>query len=819
MLEGSHKSQNRNPFQCLVGSSLVLLRSCVLMLLYSCTLSWAQGPLDSEHLFSPYIGRRFYEIAYELANSGDSKRETKRLPLPQDVSRRQAEQAIIFLTATINLDSRANYVLPDMIDIACRYSDRDRSELVSQLLASYLDESADLEVTKKAVRYLLEQLDSREQREKLLKELLGNRGGKNAGLDSELATLLGLLMAEKADTEAAQIYLMRAFNSNKYNKLAFAKLAELTGEQIEPAVYLEHLRLAVGENPLDIENALAFARYAEQLQLYETAAGAYKYCAVLFGYLYPSEVLPANIYLPWAISSYNTQRSQHRCLQIASELRQSGRFDLFLEAIAGKAAAKIGDARQANRIFQAAEEKALELINDELRIPNYEQLAWFYCFALPDVDKALDWANKAYSVEPDSAMAAAILAYSLVMKGQMDWAKLLIDKYERNQIADLAMAQIQMAQQQRSLAIETLKSVIAADPASLEAERAKEFLAQQGGEYIPPVDPVIILTALRGSFSHALVPVFIGPEKIISAQLNVRGSKFSYGSEFGGAVEIKNNSPEPLVVSDDGLFTGNIRVDADISGDLNKHIPNIVSVKIRPPLPVKPGRSVLIPLRLVTAELRRILFTYPQASLDVEFTVYLDPVTTARGRLTNRLVDVKPAKMVVKRPGVGLTGKYLQNRFNSLSKGRQGQKIKTAQLFVGLLKEQHAMANREPLYKFMYADWMPDLLKSALLHSLADDDWVVKTNTMAAMLSLPLDYELISAVAGNLDDTHWPVRMMAIFLLAKTQDSSFDRVLDWASKYDSSQQVRDMAIALGAANPQVQEPANQPTANKSKKQP
>ena len=56
------------------------------------------------------------------------------------------------------------------------------------------------------------------------------------------------------------------------------------------------------------------------------------------------------------------------------------------------------------------------------------------------------------------------------------------------------------------------------------------------------------------------------------------------------------------------------------------------------------------------------------------------------------------------------------------------------------------MANRKPLYKFMYADWMPALLKSALLDNLTSDDWVVKVYTMADMTSLPLDYELINAL-------------------------------------------------------------------------
>jgi len=782
-----------------------VLVHCALMTfaLIFCSLpARSQGLPDTERLFSPSVGQKFYEIAYELANS-------------EDVNGTDAEQAIIFLTAAMNLDSRADYVHPLLINIACRYSNRDYSEMVHNLLVNYVDESADLEVVSQAVRYLLERLNSREQREQLLEDLLQNLGDKNALLDSELATLLGLLMAEKTDLQAAQFYFMHAFNSNKYNKLAFAKLAELVPEQIGPTMYLEHLRLALVENPTGLEAAFAFAQYAEGLQLYETAADAYEYCTELFSYLYPSQAPPARLYLPWMISSYNTKRNQHRCLQIASGFRQSGQFDLFAEAIAGKAAAKIGNTEQANRIFQNAENKALELIGYELRTINYEQLAWFYCFAAPDANKAIEWANKAYSIEPNSPTAAAILAYSLVINDQTDRAKTLIDNYEHNQIAELTLAQIQLSQEQPDLAIETLKSAIAKDPGSLEAEHAKEILAQHDAEYIPPIDPDVTLAVLRNSFGQAVVPVFTAPEKIISLRLNVRGSEFSYGSKFDASVAITNNSSEPLVVSDDGLFTGHLRIDANITGDLNKKIPNLVSVKIRPASPLKPAGSLLIPLHLLTAELRHLLLTYPQASVDIEFTAYLDPVITAKGP-TNRLPGIKPAKVVVKRPGVKLTGKFLRNRFSSLTKGRQGQKIRTAQLFTGLLAEQHAMANREPLYKFMYADWMPDLLKSALLHSLNDNDWVAKVHTMTSMPILPLDYELINALAESLNDTHWPTRMIAIYLLAKNQDSNFAKVLDWTAKYDSSNLVRDMAIALGAARPQQQENL-QPTADKQQK--
>ncbi len=512
----------------------------------------------------------------------------------------------------------------------------------------------------------------------------------------------------------------------------------------------------------------------------------------MFTYLYPSEALPAHIYLPWAISSYNTQQNQSKCLQIAQRIQQEGRFDLRVEAIAGKAATKIGNGELATQIFQAAEKKALSSIE-------VKQLAWFYCFVLPFPDKALDWANRAYETERNSPAAAAILAYALVMNNQTEWAKPIINNYERNQIADLTLAQIQLAEGQKDSAIETLKAAIIKDPGSFAAERAKEILAQQGEKYTPPIEPNAVLDELENVFGRTLVPVFTPPEKIFSVQLNIRGNEFPYGSEFSGTVALINNSAEPFVISDDALFKGNLRIDADVSGDLNKTIPNLVSTKIRTALLIEPGRSILIPVRLITGELRKTLLTYPQASLDIDFTLYLDPVTTDEGKIANRLTYIKPTRVRIKRPGVKLTGRSLRSRFDLISKGSVGQKIKTAQLFTGFLREQQVMLNK-PLYRFLYADWMEPLLRSALselLRNPANNQWVVKVHTMAEMLSLPLDYELISAVAKNLDNTNWTVRMMAIYLLSKTDDHSFDKVMNWTAKNDSSKPVRDMAIALG----------------------
>ena len=74
-----------------------------------------------------------------------------------------------------------------------------------------------------------------------------------------------------------------------------------------------------------------------------------------------------------------------------------------------------------------------------MRDVDAKQLAWFYSFAAPQAEKALDWANKAYAIEPNSPAAGALLAYALSINGQIEWAKPLLESFGHNQIADLVL--------------------------------------------------------------------------------------------------------------------------------------------------------------------------------------------------------------------------------------------------------------------------------------------------------------------------------------------------------------------------------------------
>ena len=743
-----------------------------------------------EKLFSPSVSQLFYEMAYEISHR-------------DNITDSQAEQAVALLNAAMEMDSSTGFATADMLEILSRPGSQRHLQMLYDTLIKYTDKNADSLVATNAAKYLLNQLDSREQRETLLRRMIQDIGKSNLTVCSELATALGLLFVEKADNTDALKAMATAYNWNKYNQLAFEKLVELAPDQINPVLNLQYLRFKLRKNPLDLGVAIALAQYSQKIQLYDTAAGNYQYCADLFQFLYPGQDVPTAIYIDWMTCCYNAPRGKPKCLQLAEQFRKQGRFNLQIEVIAARAAAKTGDTETAGRIIETAEQKAIQAPVESI---DYKSLAWFYCFIRKNPEKAVDYANKAYAAEPNSPVAAGLLACAMVDSNQLDTAKPLFENFPQTQFADFAKAKFDLAKGQKQSAVDSMRAAIDKDPGSIVAEQALMLLDEQKSEYIPIYDTNLITVALKQSVGEQIIPQFLSPDRMLSFQLNIRGNRFAYGSDFTGAITITNNWYEPIVISEDGLCKGRVLINANVTGDISRRYEKIVLTTTRPSQPIEPGRSVTVPVRLYAGPLKQLLTSHPQASLNIRFTAYLDPVTTPDGNMISAIPGIMPATVDIERPRTEITQDYLQNRFNSLAQDKQSPKIKAAQLFAGLLMESREMAN-SPLdstrngqasYKFISNDWINTMLESALAQCLTDSDWVVRTHSMAAIAELPLDYKLTNAVAAGLNDQHWPARMTAVWLLAqKQQGYNFTKVLDHIAQYDERDFVRNMAIAFG----------------------
>jgi len=752
--------------------------------------------LGQDDVFSPTTADSFLESAIKLYSEPNA-------------TTAQAKQAMVFLDAISAVEPKSDYILPYAVGLAWKFPQLDFSNTIQNLLVKYADDSADLEVVRLAVQYVVERFNFREQRERYYQDMLKLIGMRNKALGSEISTQLGLLAAERADQENAEAYLMQAYNGDPYNETAFKALLESSSQPMPAALYVRHLRMMMIKNPYDIEAAFAFANEAYAMGIYEIAANGFEYCWSIFKELHPGDSMPFAIYRPWALSCLNDPKKLSECGRIAQLVRSSGQFDIVIEAIAGVAAQKLGNTTAAGEILSAAATKAEQLAaqNTGAKVIRAQDLAWFYCFANPDAAKALEWANKANSNEPNSAAVSSIMAYALAINNQNEMATKLADQYAASsQVAGIAKG-IALATSDANAGFTEVKHAIALNPGSLEAARAKAFLEEKGSVYVPPAEIGNLAKSLQSEFGEKVVSDFIPANKLFSAKLSAIGTDFSYGSTFSVNLAITNNSQDPMIISDDGLFKGVVRVDARVLGDLRDSIPNLVLKKFRPSEAIASNQSMFIPLRLMTGKLRDVLLNHPQANLKVEFTAYLDPVVDANGAVRSGFAGIAPLKLTITQTGVNISGPYLQNRLSSLSKGQPGQKIKTAQLFTGLLSEYYSMAGKKA---YRMRDIEPELLRSALVKCLQDDNWSVRVETALGLANTPLDYQLQEALSTDLADSYWPVRMTALWLLGRSSDESFTKVLDWTAANDTSSHVVEMAVALGAKSPKKAEPAPQP---------
>ncbi|MCF7956249.1 MAG: HEAT repeat domain-containing protein [Phycisphaerae bacterium] len=287
----------------------------------------------------------------------------------------------------------------------------------------------------------------------------------------------------------------------------------------------------------------------------------------------------------------------------------------------------------------------------------------------------------------------------------------------------------------------------------------------------------------------------IDPQQAISVNLALP-TKTSFGLQPDANLLISNKMTDSLVIFDKGLFKGGIRVDAEVRGDVNANIYELISKRIQPGRPVKVGEQISVPLRVINGRLRRILEDHPQASLEIKFTVYLDPVVDLEGNVESSLKGIDPIVRKFRRPGLSVDNRYLIKSLSELSKGRFEEKIRSVRLFTGLSSEQNI--NTGPGRRYRSFSVEPSFLTNVITSNIGSDDWMIRTGAIYNLLDRrpPLDFEITRAVSDNINDKNWPVRMVALYMLSKTQSNSFMPVLEWKAKNDPDLNVRWLAEVL-----------------------
>lgn len=747
---------------------------------------------EDDNLFSQTTSELLVRQAIEIFNEA---------PMDPD----HIERAMAFLLAARSLDEQSDWIPEQVLRVGSGncYGENEHAQQMTWALGRYLQNRPDMELATRAVGCMLEQFNTRSERETLLEDLLNKYTAQKPFFASEIATQLALLKIEKGDASSCVSQLFNAYTLNPYNPMASSKLIELSTEEnrIFPlSSQLIDARMRLDINPYDLESAIYYARLLKQTQLYAPAANAYEYAGAVFEYYYPGRTLDSGLLFEWLSSCYLAERMESKCLEVTNRYRDASHFDLQLEAFAGKAMISMGQIGEGKRVLEAAGKQGQSLLSmEDLSNPVHpEDLAWFYSFVLEQPDKGLAWSNLAFEEAPNRQEVQSIFAYNLAQNEQYELALEYVEPLEDNDaVALLTRAVVELARDGKDKALNHLRRVIEIAPDPFMAEKAVGLLKAEGSEYISLVPTETLHTELNNQFPNSAVPEYIEPDKRVSAKLLFGGSEFFYDSDFDSRFVIGNSGKEPLVIDDTGFFTGALHVSAVIEGDLNVELPDLLTTRFRPERPLNAGQQLSVPLDLKTGKLRKLLLTYPQAEVEIRFTVYLDPVALPDGTLENRIRGTEPIVAHIRRKKTTLSREFLLQRLDVLSKGQQGQKLQAAAMFVGLLAEQKAIASGQASYRYVHVE--PSLIVDAVRKSLVDPDWKVRAKTLTSLISVSasLDSSIMSEVADNLNHEKWPVRMLAMYLVAQAQPEPFQKVLDWTAEHDANEINRRMAVALG----------------------
>ena len=746
----------------------------------------AESPQPGD-IVAPIAAESFSRLGIEIVSSN-----------PENV-----DAAMAFLQAGMLLDKQSGTGYEQFLRGAGRtcQGQQNYREIIQQTLKQYLDYKADLDIASQSLACVIEQVNSRQEREAILMRLLSPFASANPIFGSDIAVQLGLYAVERADIASAVKQFEYAVQLNPYHVLAQAKLMELRRSQTANGEWTEKLnwlRLKLAVNPMDLQAAVEFGQAAYQAGLYQPAVNAFEYASNLYEFIHPGAVMHEEIAIGWAESCYFSSPHVSRCQAIADKLRQAGVFNLEVEVVAALAAETAGNSELKNKILSEAASKAESQFETNQPTMSAHQLGLFYCFAAESSEKALAWCNAAYKQDPNAAGCKSLMAYAFWLNQQEELAEEYASPLAENDpVAMLTLAQILIKKDQKQKAAELLNKAASRYLSLPIALKVKDLRKQLGIEGISEVSPELIQQALAARWGEKVIPSFATPDKLFKVKLKFEGEEFFYGNELDAWLVVENTSVIPLIIGPQSLVTGHYRVDAEIRGDIVMKAPQLLEKTFRPGKVLLPGEAIATRLNLNTGSLAKALFSYPQAAMTIDFKLYLDPVSDTDGSLKSGIPGQGVIQSTVRRKKVELTREFLVQRLDSLAKGQEGQKLRAAELFAGLYAEQlENNAGRVP-YKHIFVE--SALLTDSIRRSILDENWRVQVHilTLLARYSVNLDYTMTESVSDALNHEKWPERMIAMWLLGQQQKATFQPVLDWKAEYDPFLLMRQLAVAMG----------------------
>ena len=614
---------------------------------------------------------------------------------------------------------------------------------------------------------------------------------------------------EQLDVERARGELRQALELEPASVEAAALMVEALGSGATDA---ERLGAALGllrVAPNSVTSAADVALILDHHGLVEEAAEFYEHAAAVSGQMGQAGALPGRTLLAWA----RNLEARGLAAEAAEQARRAAEADPGVAAEAGiflyfLLESQSSGAGESVRT-QLAQRFATIREPSEWPVNEVAQAAWFYCTVELQPDRALmlarsaceragqpftvrvlGWAEAANGVATAGETLSGVAAHDPYAAYAL--AKLLVDSGDsagaRRVVAELSPKPV--AGRAYEL-LNALGSGMAAGTAA--SQPTSEATSQPTTREAVASDPEMM--RVLGEFDRRVFDFAREPERFLEATVEMEDRSVRPGEPWWCVFKLKNRGPLAITLGPDGMVNPVFLLSFEVEGDRKREYPALLTVNIDRVRVLHPGESVETRQTLDVGPLRRVARQSPQQSQRVVMRVLLDAVAAPDGTWQVAPGGQRLRPVYFNRVPAGTGRESMNAMFGALGGERVGMRWQAIELMAELLGEQQRAALGRLEYK--PAAVPTERIQAQLLNLLGSESWETRVRTLEALQVTGLDRGTVGAVEACLDHSYWPVRLMAVRLLAR-QGAGFAERAEAIARDDADEQVRAVAASYVA---------------------
>ncbi len=656
----------------------------------------------------------------------------------------------------------------------------------------------------KAISLNLEALQTSEQRQEYLSSL-AIRAGVPDGVKGVIFQELARLSFEAAEEERAWALVNQAITADAYNLAARQKMLE--HPEVEGNIF-QRLRLLtqmVRINPLRVQVIWDFANTLDEIGLHLEAQKWYKYALGVHLAGASGSEITADVLLDLG-SSYVLSQDYDKALLILDRLVKQHPERVDIRIWLSRAKAGRGQKEDAETQLSATEELLLEQVQQNPSdLTAVSQAAWFYLQDKPDKDKAMELSNKAMELDAENSRAQLCMGLALLGDGQIGAARTQLEPLTENEAwARLGMIRAMLAEEgteeKEEEIMRAVQAAFSLHPGGWVGLALRELARTQDvnidmNAYVDSYRQTIGMelgnaAELRDFYRH--------PEDYLFLKILPSKPDYDYREPVMLHISLSNMGSMVIAMGPGMMLNPRVVMSVRLSGGLQRELKHDF-VSLYKKRRMNPGQGLSTTVRLDRGELRKLLRQCPQETVTIRISCILDPQVVGQDEYFPSLAGQASKEAVLVHYGFRPSREAMERLYRVLEEGSVRSKIHTTVLLGDLLaNSQHPQAIAEAKKPRAVNE---EQITAALVETAQDADWRVRAWLGEALQFVRLDGQLSKALADQIRDPHWFVRLMGV-RAAGNRGQSWREILRRVAETDSDPLVRQMAsiyVSGGAA--------------------